>query len=142
LVSVDPGGGTEFVLRPHREGVAVAAQADGTAECVIQTADSGYTEPSVFRIASLDIGLLDRGIAASVEQIHRTGVSCRVIALVSVDPGGGTGFAWRPHRQGIAVAAQADGTAEEVPRIGIAGLDIGLLGPGVAAALEHIHRTA
>src|SRR6202166_1185560 len=47
----------------------------------------------------------------------------------------------RAHAEGVAVAVQADGVAEQYIRRGrVPGLDVSLLRPGVAAAIEDEHR--
>ena len=91
-------------------------------------------------IAGLDIGLLTPTASAAAEQVHGAGIACIVIACVAINSCGCGALSIGTHRQGVAISRQGYAAAELVTRIGIAGLDIGLLAPAPAAAAEQIHR--
>ena len=131
LVAADAGGGAVLPARLHGQGIAIVGQRQGEAE-----------EVGRLRVRGLDVGLLGPGAAAVAdEDVHRAGIRCAVVVLVAADAGGGAVLPVRPHGQGIAIAGQRQGEAEQVVRPRVRGLDVGLLGPGAAAvADEDVHR--
>jgi hypothetical protein len=63
-----------------------------------------------------------------------------VVALIAADTSGAAVFADSADRKRVAVGGEGQTEAEQVGSIGVARLDVGLLGPGAGAAGEDVDR--
>src|SRR3989337_1374300 len=77
-------------------------------------------------------------LSVIAEDVGGAGFVGGIIGLIAADAFGGAVFATRADHQGLAVAAQGHGAAKFVVGLGVGALDVGLLGPGVAAASEEV----
>src|SRR5437773_9765382 len=96
---------------------------------------------AAMKVACLLMNLLRHkpGSWSADENVGRTGASDRLVGLVAVDALGAAIFAACSHDHNSAVPTQRNRASELVTGSGVRSLDIGLLGPGSAAASEIIN---
>ncbi len=90
-------------------------------------------------VGGFQVGLLAPGGAAAGEDIGRPGIGGRVVALVSVHPGGIAVLLPRPDHH---VSRRWPPSGQNIICPGVGGFQVGLLAPGGAAAGEDIGRPA
>ena len=91
-------------------------------------------------VRGLQVGLLTPGGTTAGKDIHRSAVSCAVIALTAVHARRTAVF--KNCTNGQRISRQRYRMAEQVVRSGVRGLQVGLLTPGSSTASEDIHRSA
>ena len=125
-LGVDAADEARLVPGACHDGVAVAADGDREAECVV-----------ALGAGALQVRILPPGRPRPAEDVDRAG-PVPAVPLIHVDAASGSVLVVAGRHQGVAVVTQAHVVAEQVGRFGVRALDIRLLRPGVPRPREHV----
>ena len=93
MIATNASGAAVFSLCSYREGVTISRQADSATELIVCVS-----------IAGLDVdGLLAPNTIVTTENVHGTGIKCRVISLIATNSGSIAVLRRCSHRQGVTI---------------------------------------